>query len=329
MARKTPTEVNITPASTARGRKPLAPAEQVGPDFVGKTPIAMAEPEALRNQVQTAYADERDLLNQLLGQSQMAAATSKLLTVISLTKLAHIKETKLYRAFAGKSALSPSGVEIADVGTWDGFCELIGTSQKKVDEDLLNLRIFGEDAMNQLSSIGAGYRDLRKLRALPNDARTGLLESPEAKQALASGDKDALRELIEDMAVENVKLRTEKEELEANAEAHEKIMAGKDAKVNELDKRLKKAERRVATLDPDDKLAEIRAELLGFAVEAEGAIVNKLRPAFQMLTEHIAEHGGACDEYLSGCLGQIEQRLRELREEYGLNQADVAAWANG
>lgn len=322
--RSTPTE----PATRGRKKTVTTPIQQ-GEDYADKTPAHVAEPEALRNQVQTAYADERDLLNQLLGQSQMAAATSKLLTVISLTKLAHIKETKLYRALAGKSALSPSGVEIADVGTWDGFCELIGTSQKKVDEDLLNLRIFGEDAMNQLSSIGAGYRDLRKLRALPNDARTGLLESPEAKQALASGDKDALRDLIEDMAVENVKLRTEKDELEANAEAHEKIMAGKDAKVNELDKRLKKAERRVATLDPDDKLAEIRAELLGFAIEAEGVIVNKLRPAFQMLAEHIAEHGGASDEYLSGCIGQIEQRLRELREEYGLNQADVVAWVNG
>lgn len=322
--RSTPAE----PATRGRKKTVTTPIQQ-GEDYADKTPAHVAEPEALRNQVQTAYTDERDLANQIFGQVQMAHAFIKFGTVVGLSKLAYIKESKLYRALAGKTGVDKHGDEIPDVGTWDGYCRALGTTANTVDEDILNLRIFGEAAMQQLSAIGAGYRDLRKLRALPDDTRTGLLDSPEAKQALASGDKDALRELIEDMAVENVKLRTEKDELEANADAHEKILAGKDALANELDKRLKKAERRVATLDPDDKLAEIRAELLGFAIEAEGIIVNKLHPAFQALTEHIAEHGGASDEYLSGCLGQIEQRLRELREEYGLNQADVAAWANG
>lgn len=54
MVRKIKTDAEILakfpqPESTARGRKPLAPAEQVGPTFVGKTPAAMAEPEARMN----------------------------------------------------------------------------------------------------------------------------------------------------------------------------------------------------------------------------------------------------------------------------------------
>lgn len=202
MPRKPKTEEtqNTAPAAAKRGRKMAATAVQHGPEFVGATPPAMAEPEARMSQAAGAYSADRDLMNQILGQIQMAEAISKFTTVVGLTKMAHIKETKLYRALAGKKGTDQDGNEIPDVGTWDGFCRATGSSANKVDEDLLNLRAFGEDAMRQLSSIGAGYRDLRKLRALPDDTRTALLDSPEAKQALASGDKDALRELIDDMA---------------------------------------------------------------------------------------------------------------------------------
>lgn len=66
MARKASTEVSITPESTARGRKPLAPAEQVGPTFVGKTPPAMAEPEARMNlAIREAEGNAQALAEQL------------------------------------------------------------------------------------------------------------------------------------------------------------------------------------------------------------------------------------------------------------------------
>lgn len=302
----------------------VAPAEQVGPAFMDKTPLAMAEPEARRNQIEAAYSSGRDLVNQIMGQSQALSMIAKFSATCGVSQLAFIKENKLYRDIAGMK-ISARAEKLS--GTWEELCGLIGRSVDQVDRDIANLKAFGEEALESMSSMGLGYREMRDFRRLPADERLALID------AAKTGDKDALLDLAETLIARHTKekevLAQQVEELSANAEAHEKIMAGKDAKVNELDKRLKKAERRVATLDPDDKLAEIRAELLGFAVEAEGAIVNKLRPAFQMLTEHIAEHGGACDEYLSGCLGQIEQRLRELREEYGLNQADVAVWAKG
>ena len=54
------------------------------------------------NTVAQNHSEERDLVNQLWGQIQMASAVQKLTTVVSLTKLAHIKESKLYRALSGK-----------------------------------------------------------------------------------------------------------------------------------------------------------------------------------------------------------------------------------
>ena len=132
--------------------------------------VSLAE-EQLVKSMQDGYTDDRDLMNQLMGQIQMARAFSKFTDVVGFTKLQYIKENKLYRALAGVKGRDQDGNEITDVGTWDGFCRAIGSSQQKVDEDLLNIRTFGEEAMQQLSSVGAGYRDLRKLRALPADDR--------------------------------------------------------------------------------------------------------------------------------------------------------------
>ena len=81
-------------------RKPLVTSQDPTPEIELRSDAADAA--NLMAVVQTNYDEGRDLLNQLMGQIQMAEAVAKLTTVVSLTKLAHIKETKLYRAFAGK-----------------------------------------------------------------------------------------------------------------------------------------------------------------------------------------------------------------------------------
>lgn len=126
--------------------------------------------------VEQAYSEDRDLVNQLLGQTQMARSFARFADVVSLTKLKQIKESKLYRALAGKKWVDQDGNEIADVGTFDGFCQALGLSRSKVDEDLNNLAAFGEDALKQLSAIGVGYRELRQYRRLPDDSREALIE---------------------------------------------------------------------------------------------------------------------------------------------------------
>ena len=147
-------------------------------------------------------------INQLIGQIQMANSFARFADVVSLQKLAHIKETKAYKASKGVTVNLPNG-EIADVGTWDGFCQALGMSVSKVDEDLINLRAFGEQALESLSRIGAGYRELRQWRKLPQEQREALA------QIATTGNKDdvleAAYEAIEaerakstDLAVKNV-----------------------------------------------------------------------------------------------------------------------------
>lgn len=66
--------------------------------------------------------EERDLVNQLLGQAQMADSFAKFSKTVFISKLAFVKENKLYRAIQGKR--SEDGLQFS--GTWDEFCNLLG-----------------------------------------------------------------------------------------------------------------------------------------------------------------------------------------------------------
>lgn len=168
--------------------------------------------------------NDRDLVNQLLGQIQMANSFARFADVVSLQKLKYIKDNKIYRSVAGVSMVSGvSGEKIADVGTWAGFCQALGLSVSKVDEDLLNLNAFGEEALKQLSSIGAGYRELRQYRKLPEDQKTALIE------AAKTGDKEQLLELAETLIEKHIQ---EKAELNTKVTdlSNDLTQAGKRAK---------------------------------------------------------------------------------------------------
>ena len=145
----------------------------------------------------------RDVVHQLLGQSQAFKAAGNLLRTFGVSKLAVVKENKLYRQLAG--TFTPNGTELK--GTWEEFCGLLNTSVDKADEDIKNLREFGEEAMEQMQSVGIGYRDLRQMRRLPTDEKVALIE------AAKDGDKETLIDLAETLIA-----RTQKEKEAATNE---------------------------------------------------------------------------------------------------------------
>lgn len=181
------------------------------------------------------YNDERDLLNQLLGQAQMADAFAKFSVTVTTSKLAFVKENKLYRALKGKK--SPNGYDFLS-GTWEEFCNLLNMSVEKADLDIVNLRAFGEEALESMSRMGIGYRELRQFRRLPEDQKTALIEVAKA------GDKESFVELAEEIIAKHAK---EKEELtkrvtevEANYEQQGELIGKKDDKINDLEMKLRK-----------------------------------------------------------------------------------------
>ncbi len=159
---------------------------------------------------------DRDLLNQILGQAQAAQAIQQISRTLGVSKLAYVKETKLYKALKGTK--KPNGSDFFK-GTWDEFCSLQGISVDKADHDIANLNAFGEEALESMSRIGIGYRDMQQYRKLPGDERAALIE------VAKSGDKDQLLDLAESLIVKHAKekaeLAAEGEQLRASIENHE------------------------------------------------------------------------------------------------------------
>lgn len=302
-----PTEVSLTPNPTmaetlyaqrlAAGQAPMP--EDGDPAFTPGVRTALAATEQ-RNQNtvladMTANVDQstsgsapnmdvRDQVNQLIGQVQMANSFARFADVVSLQKLAHIKETKAYRAVAGVRVTMPGG-EIADVSTWDGFCKAMGMSHQKVDEDLRNLHAFGEQALENLSRIGAGYRELRQFRRLPDDEKAALIE------AAGTGDKEILMDLAERLIARQVK---EKEVLERRAEEADAKAANASAEL-ELSqgqiKRLEQAATRTRLTTFTARTEEVREECLALGKGVE-VHLNGLRMQFEEIAaDHVdAEH---------------------------------------
>ena len=94
------------------------------------------------------------------------------------------------------------------VGTWSEFCEVLGYSVNKIDEDLQNLSKFGEDFLETSQRLGLGYREMRKLRQLPEEARAEIVDADYSDTT----DKEELIEKIEDLTAQHAK---EKEALQA------------------------------------------------------------------------------------------------------------------
>jgi hypothetical protein len=139
---------------------------------------------------------------------------------------------------------------------------------------------------------------------------------------------------LDDVATMSVKdLRAALRETRDNAEAQARLMADKNAKIDELASKLTTRAPRVRTPPPDEEGAEIRKEASQFAFEAESVVRGKLRAAFQALAEHGEKHGMAHEDFMAGLLCQVEVAIRQVRGEFGVKAApdgeEIPAWLRG
>ncbi|MBE8614774.1 hypothetical protein CYG68_20805 [Morganella morganii] len=258
--------------------------------------------------VTSQLTDERDLLNQLLGQAQMAEAFGKFSQTVWSSKLAFVKENKLYQSLKGKK--TPNGLELS--GTWVEFCNLLGVSDEKANQDIANLTAFGEEALESMSRMGIGYRELRQFRRLPDDQKSALIEV--AKE----GDKTALLELAEEMIAKHAK---EKEDLKTDLEISRQTLAEKKNEINILndqaDELRAKLTRRSATEMPDEEGQALETEATGFKSGVLSALIN-LSCGFESLAEHAERTGINHTHIMAGLLDDIEARVADIRQQFDL-----------
>lgn len=219
--------------------------------------------------------ENRDLLNQLLGQAQAFSAASGLLRTFGVSKLAFVKENKLYRELSGLK-LRTGSESLA--GTWEEFCGLLGMSVDKVDTDIANLRAFGEEALESMSRMGIGYRELRQFRKLPADQREAL-----AQIAVAGTKDDVLEAAYEAIEAERAKrsaLEVQNAELSEDLKVAERRGKNLDAEIERQEMKIKKlSSARQRCTEFLERTEDIRAECMAlqFGVELH---LNSLRKLF-------------------------------------------------
>ena len=272
----------------------------------------------------TSHGDDRDLVNQLLGQAQMADAFGKFSQTVWASKLAYVKENKLYRALQGKSM--PNGLVFS--GTWEEFCGVLGVSDEKANQDIANLRTFGEEALDSMSRMGIGYREMRQYRRLPEDQKTALIE------VAKTGDKEAFIDLAEEIIAKHAKekedLTQRLDETNADYEAQSEVMAKKTAELDKTKQELEKTRKRLQSMPANEVAKELRQEVAAVAYEAEANILGSLREGFAKLEEHAAESGEDHRTFKAGLIRQLEITLATVRSEFHLpehvDDAGAPSW---
>ena len=193
------------------------------------------------NQIQTTAAQLADAVSQQqmalsekVGAIKATGFFKKVSTVTEIKMLAEIKESKEYK---GLSVLDYEG-NWQHVTTWEQFCKSLGHSREKVDQDILNINTFGEDFLETSQRMGVGYRDLRKLRKLPEAEREVIING----ESVQAEDKDSLIDLIEEMSAKNLKtkqaMQKQIDDLSADAKAKDTVLSTKNKKIDELDAQL-------------------------------------------------------------------------------------------
>ena len=112
----------------------------------------MAEFHAERQEIREKEQQEREALiaeaSRLTGRVEAFNFTSQVATVATLINLQKIKESGIYK-------------ELPNCKTWEDYCNSIGFSRRKIDEDLQNLNTFGENFLATGRQLGLGYRQFR------------------------------------------------------------------------------------------------------------------------------------------------------------------------
>lgn len=283
-----------------QGRKKLAPAEQVGPEFVGATPEAMAEQEAARNRHLAvvsalvpggaAYDCER-----LISESRflMDQAAEAMLGVGQ--RLIAIKEHEPHGAFLD------------------------------IVQDRLGLGIrTAQQAMAAAARYLGPALANTKAQALAHLGKAKMLDlmvlDDEQLVALGEGETvDGLKlDKIERMTTRE--LRAELRKLQTRSEDLDDRIKTLTDQNEEAQQQLSKAKRRWRAAKPDEQRADLERAVNEAALAVRVAIATDsddsgLRGAVKALSEHAYEHNLDVGDFLGDVFGQLLTAVRVVRDD--------------
>ena len=278
------------------------------------TELTMEQQQSAVSLVAKQMTQDKAQAHELIGMIKAFDFTQKLVTVTTLKLLNQVKESKSYKGLT----LSDKEGKLVTVTTWEDFCITLGFSREQMDENLRNLNTFGENFLETSQRLGLGYREMRKLRKLPEDARAEIVDAEFSETA----DKEELLEKIEELTAKHAQekqlLEGQLKQSQANYEAQSKVLKNKNDRINQLDIELEKKKNHINTLSPDEKGGLLRKETSQLAYNAEAILRGQVWKAFETLDSHTQESGIDHKQFMVGTLAEIELVLNELRTAFNL-----------
>lgn len=245
------------------------------------------ENNKLREQEDKAKQSELELAEacKLAGRIEASHFHYQTANVSRLMFLKQAKETELYKK----------------IGTWEEYCNYVGLSRQKVDEDLKTIEIFGEDFLLTCQRLSVGYRDIRKLRKLAHDGlvivESEAVEIGGEKIPLNPEHKERLKIVIEQLLDEKEKAI---EDAKAETRARERALTERQKDINKLNKTIDllegKAGKKNATALEEgfrEQMFNLRTSFDGYMVQMQPENMAALQsrsepPSIRMLADYLS-----------------------------------------
>lgn len=271
------------------------------------------DPQPIADELsQTKLASANEASQVLSAANIQVAEMSEVYRLLGRMETAHFVETVSAKIIAqayvqARVALEKLG-EISvrtPSGSWETvsgveqFCELVmPVSARRCRQIVAAIETLGEGLFEQAERIGFRARDYSALRALPED------DQAVVKHAIEAGGKDDVIALLAELAQRNASLKRD-------AAAKDKVIAKKDAKLNQL---IEADElRRVGSMAEREKLQ--LDELRDSGLECEHALLRLVATIDGTTREPATE---AAEVAARQTLEYVVQRLADACGEAGI-----------
>ncbi|WP_325438020.1 DUF3102 domain-containing protein [Pseudomonas nitroreducens] len=153
-------------------------------------------------------------------------------------------------------------------------------------------------------------------------------EDDEELAALADGGTVAGLALDDIDRMSCRELRKALRDVRQDKDAQGQVLADTNTRLQDAKVELLKVRQQVQVMTADERVKELRQEVIGIAFEAEADISGKLREAFSVMAAHAEETGTDHRGFQAGLVRQLEMLLLQIREEFQLPEAEATGDAS-
>lgn len=228
--------------------------------------VTIVQEEANMERLKRRQKETLARVNQYIGRIQATEMVSRMATVSKAMWLKEMKESRDYLSV---------GDDENGVKDWESFCNHLGISRRKADEDILNLTALGEECLETCSRIGVGYRELRKLRQLTHDGTitldTNTIEIGGELIPLTLEHKDDLQAALDRAIEEKNRIINEQEK---TIRIKERRSEDKEKKIQSLVEDIDRLEVRARTKGISPEEDALQQKIEAFRIQFEGLFVE-------------------------------------------------------